>query len=68
MKIEKIRSKAKQQSAAQGKLSKIGQIRMVQLEEGNFDCFATAFDGVCDQANCLWRKDCFEAAQSGEPS
>jgi len=44
-------------------MTKIDIIRRLQRDEGNFDCFATAYDGVCDQANCLWRKDCFEAAK-----
>lgn len=32
-------------------------IKAIQRKEGNFDCFGSA-KNVCDQANCLWRKDC----------
>jgi hypothetical protein len=39
-------------------------IRAIQRKEGNFDCFATAHEGVCDQGGCLWRTDCFAAAGS----
>lgn len=68
MKIEEVRSMAKSQGIHPGKLSKTGLIRMIQTEEGNFDCFGTAYGGVCDQADCLWRNDCFDTAQKGEPS
>ena len=68
MKIEEVRDIAKSQGIHPGKLSKTGLIRMIQTEEGNFDCFGTAHDGVCDQVNCLWRDDCFAVAQSGELS
>ena len=68
MKMEDVRSIAKSHSIKTNHLSKADLIRTIQAEEGNFDCFATAYDGVCDQVNCLWREDCFEAAQKGEPS
>jgi hypothetical protein len=41
---------------------KIELIRSIQLAEGNFDCFATAKEGRCDQLDCRWREDCFESA------
>ncbi|HEU0233541.1 MAG TPA: SAP domain-containing protein [Gallionella sp.] len=68
MKMEEVRSIAKSQGLNPGKLSKTELIRSIQMEEGNFDCFATAYDGECDQVDCLWRGDCFEAAQQGELS
>jgi hypothetical protein len=43
-------------------------IRAIQLKEGNFDCFATAHEGVCDQGGCLWRTDCFAASRSRQYS
>jgi len=63
MKLDNIRTLAKSISINPGKLSKTELIRKIQLEEGNFDCFATAHGGECDQMNCLWREDCFAAAQ-----
>lgn len=35
-------------------------IRTIQRAEGNFDCFGTATQGVCDQYKCLWRADCLK--------
>lgn len=68
MKMEEIRSIAKSQGISPGKLSKTELIRSIQAEEGNFDCFATAYAGECDQVGCNWREDCFETAQRGELS
>lgn len=41
---------------------KIELIRCIQKAEGNYDCFATARNGECDQLDCRWREDCFKAA------
>lgn len=65
MKMEEVRSIAKLHGIRPGKLSKSELIKSVQVREGNFDCFATACSGECDQAGCCWREDCFEAAQIG---
>ena len=62
MKIETVRDIAKSISIIPGKLSKSELIKSIQLVEGNFNCFASACNGECDQVNCLWRKDCFAAA------
>ena len=66
MKLEDVRQIAKSRGVHSGRLSKVDLIKTLQAKEGNFDCFATAFHGVCDQVDCLWRKDCFEAANKGE--
>lgn len=68
MKLEEIRTIAKSHGIHPGKLLKTGLIKSIQKDEGNFDCFATAYDGVCDQSGCSWREDCFDAARRGEPS
>lgn len=68
MKLEQIRTIAKSHSIHPGKLSKTALIKSIQTAEGNFDCFATAYNGECDQGGCSWRKDCFEAARKGESS
>jgi hypothetical protein len=31
-------------------------------EAHNFDCYSSAIKGECDQADCTWRSDCFDAA------
>jgi hypothetical protein len=47
-------------------LSNVELIRGIQLKEGNFDCFASAMEGSCDQALCLWRDDCLELKGIGD--
>ncbi|MGA8862225.1 MAG: SAP domain-containing protein [Gallionella sp.] len=64
MKMEEIRNIAKAHHIKSARLSKRDLIRSIQTEEGNFDFFATAYNGVCDQLNCLWREDCFDAARN----
>lgn len=69
MKLEEVRNIAKQHSIKPNHLSKSELIKTIQTQEGNFDCFATATSGECDQVNCLWREDCFDsAAHQGELS
>lgn len=68
MRLEEIRSIAKSHHVSPGKLSKTQLIKSIQSNEGNFDCFATAHDGVCDQIGCSWREDCFEASSRADPS
>ena len=63
MRVEQIRTKARDLGVTPGRLGKVDLIRLVQREEGNFDCFATAISGICDQTDCLWRDDCFAAAK-----
>lgn len=65
MKLEDVRNIAKSRGVHSGKLSKIELIKTLQAKEGNFDCFATAYSGECDQVGCLWRKDCFDAVMKG---
>ncbi|TQV73213.1 SAP domain-containing protein [Aliikangiella marina] len=63
MNMQEIRAIAKTYGIKTGKLTKMKLVQAIQLEEGNFDCFATACSGECDQTNCSWRKDCFAAAK-----
>jgi len=58
MNMQSVREIAKQRGVPSGKLSKTELVRSLQQEEGNFDCFAKAYDGYCDQSECLWREDC----------
>jgi len=61
MKVQEIRSIARARGIKFAKLSKTDLIRTIQRGEGNFPCFGTAVDGLCDQVNCLWREDCLPA-------
>ena len=63
MNVQEIRELARTRGLRPRNLNKRELIRSIQREEGNFDCFATAFDGNCDQEDCLWRKDCFSASK-----
>ena len=68
MDIQEIRTIAKAHSIHPGKHGKTELIKSIQLGEGNFDCFATAFAGECDQSGCSWREDCFAASRQGDLS
>ena len=68
MRIDQVRSIAKSHNIDPGHLSKSELIRTIQIEEGNFDCFGSAYEGECDQSGCLWRRDCFDLTNKGELS
>jgi hypothetical protein len=61
--VQEIRKMAQGMGIKPGKLSKIDLIHNIQLAEGNFDCFATAVAGDCDQFGCCWREDCFSSSK-----
>ncbi|WP_197722165.1 SAP domain-containing protein [Sulfuriflexus mobilis] len=63
MNMQEIRSVAKDFGIKTGRMSKVQLIQTIQLNEGNFNCFASAVDGECDQSQCKWREDCFAAAK-----
>lgn len=62
MNMVNIRTIASSLGINPGSFSKTSLIKIIQIVEGNFDCYGTANHGKCDQANCQWRNDCFEAA------
>lgn len=66
MKLAEIRNIAKSHGISPGKMPKPDLIKAIQLAEGNFDCFATAVNGDCDQPSCLWRDDCADEIQKGK--
>lgn len=59
MKMQEIREIARNVGLSPGRFNKIDLVRNIQITEGNFACFATAFDKSCDQGTCLWRTECF---------
>lgn len=63
MRMQEIRDIAKQHGLKTSRQNKVDLVRHIQSAEGNFNCFATAVDGICDQYGCLWREDCFAAAK-----
>ncbi|MFZ5428101.1 MAG: SAP domain-containing protein [Thermodesulfobacteriota bacterium] len=62
MNMREIRELAKEKGARIGNMNKVDAVRMIQLTEGNFDCFAKADSGDCDQGECLFREDCIKIA------
>lgn len=62
MKMEEVRTIAKSHKIKPGNLPKKELIKMIQTVEGNFDCYSTAYNRECDQVDCLWRDDCFDAS------
>lgn len=63
MKLTEVCVIAKSKNIKPGKLSKTEIIRLIQFNEGNFDCFATACGGDCDQKGCIWREDCLSISR-----
>ena len=62
MQMTEIKTIAKQYGVKPSKLKKAELIKLIQLTEGNLDCFATPAVGYCNQEKCLWRSDCLKAA------
>ena len=58
MRIGMVRAIAKSKGVNSARMKKGEIIRSIQTAEGNFPCFGTAADGICDQGGCLWRQDC----------
>lgn len=63
MQMQDIRTIAKNYGIKTSRQNKVELVRSIQAAEGNFNCFATASSGECDQTGCIWRDDCFEAAK-----
>jgi len=61
--MQDIRERAKDFGIKTSRMSKLKLIQAIQLSEGNFNCFASAFNNECDQLQCIWREDCFAAAK-----
>jgi hypothetical protein len=60
MHIQKIRQMARERKVNVLGKTKVELIRTLQSLEGNFDCYAKAWDGFCSQEGCLWREDCLK--------
>jgi hypothetical protein len=63
MNITKIRDVARKLGIQPESLFKTELIRTIQNKEGNYPCYGTAYDGVCDRQECCWREECFEASR-----
>lgn len=65
MRVKDITNIAKQYGLIPRGMNKTALIHLILCAEGNFDCFATAYHGRCDQLACLWRQDCFQQSFKG---
>ena len=66
MLMQQIREIAKDYGIKTARVSKENLIKEIQRTEGNFDCFASADAGECDQSGCLWRDDCLTLAKKAK--
>ena len=64
MLINEVRKIAKEYGIKTSRAKKAEMIKMIQVNEGNFDCFSSATNGFCDQDSCLWRDDCLSATKN----
>jgi len=60
MTLKQVKDIAKTKGIKVGNMKKTDIIRTIQRTEGNFECFGTAINGECAQADCLWREDCLQ--------
>lgn len=61
--MQEIRGIAKDLGVKTSRVTKEDLIQTIQVAEGNFNCFASATNGECDQMKCIWRDDCFAVAK-----
>lgn len=47
-------------------LNLVEAVRLLQRLEGNYDCFARAESGFCDQTDCLFYIECMENSTKSE--
>lgn len=57
------KTKATPKAVTEAVLARVEAVRLSQRQEGNFDCFATARQGHCDQESCLYRTECLDFSQ-----
>ncbi len=62
MNMQEIHHIAKSRGIKPDHMYKIELVRTIQHAEGNFDCFASAKNGQCDQTMCSWRQDCLQTS------
>jgi hypothetical protein len=66
MKMKEIRQMAKEKGIKiPFAVTKVEAVRMIQKDEGNFDCFARAAGSFCDQDGCIFYDDCMALSPKG---
>jgi hypothetical protein len=54
---------AKRKSSRDAMLARVEEVRLMQREEGHFDCFGRAGDGYCDQGGCSFHAECLSVSR-----
>jgi hypothetical protein len=62
MRIQDVRAVGKQKGIDSARMGKADIIRAIQSAEGNYACYGSAAEGICDQPACAWRDDCLAEA------
>ncbi len=66
MKMKEVRQMAKEKGIKiPFAVTKVEAVRMIQKDEGNFDCFARAAGSFCDQDGCIFYDDCMALSPKG---
>lgn len=58
MTVKELQAIARTRGIKTARLRKAQLIHAIQSDEGNFPCFGTASQGICDQTQCAWKSDC----------
>jgi hypothetical protein len=58
MKMDEVRSRARQLDVKVSRRTKKDIIRSIQVREGNSPCYQSRDTTSCDQRDCCWRDDC----------
>ena len=54
---------AKKKNSQEAMLARVEAVRLMQREEGHFDCFGRADSGYCDQGACAHHAECMSVSQ-----
>ncbi|MDO9083483.1 MAG: hypothetical protein Q7U56_09390 [Humidesulfovibrio sp.] len=54
---------AKKKSSQEAMLARVEAVRLVQRQEGHFDCFGRAANGYCDQGGCTHHAECLSVSR-----
>ena len=64
MAAERTPAKAgKRQNSQEAMLARVEAVRLMQRQEGHFDCFGKAGSGYCDQGECAHHAECLSVSQ-----
>ncbi len=54
---------AKKKNSQEALLARVEAVRLMQREEGHFDCFGRAGSGYCDQGACAHHAECMSVSR-----